>query len=287
MRHLSPLVLVALVLPFCEVFSPALATDCTCSGTPVGMPFTGGDGNPLDWRYEEYFFKSGTEQSAPLVCYHKMVENKSGLDVRDVRWEVADFFRIIVKKGDQQASCPVIPGEMNAAPINGQLHFGPGSYSYETTVFQPKNGWDQTASAQNDENREPPHTVLAFDVIDAKGEPTPVVLTFLSEAKNGDDSSSISYYVENKSDTVLSVLVNLTASDSVLKSVPFIQRRMELPPGKGRYYNVDAKEQAVLKPGLIVIYDTKGQISAIDSAAFYTVVGSKERPDRSFWELLK
>lgn len=180
-----------------------------------------------------------------------------------------------------------MPGELKPTPTNGPLHFGPGSESYDTTVFQPKSGWDQAASDQNEGKPGSVGVELAFDAINAAGAPTPVLLAFQSEAKSGDKSSEIAYRVENKSDLPVSVLVNVSAGKSILADVPFIQRALELPAHSLRYYPVTEYGRAVIEPGLIVVYNSDGHISAINSAGFYTVRGIKERSDNFFWDSLK
>ena len=79
----------------------------------------------------------------------------------------------------------------------------------------------------------------------------------------------------------------MTAGKSILETVPFIQRKMELSAHSQRSYPVTEYGRPVIEPGLIVVYDSNGQIAALDSAVFYTVMGLKERSDRSFWESLK
>ena len=217
-----------------------------------------------------------------MICYHKFVENKSQLDVRDVSWQVADFYRNVIRKGDSQATCPPTPGEMKPTPTNGPLRFGPGSDTYDTTVFQPKSGWGQAASDQNEGNLGSVGMELAFDAINAAWVPTPVLLAFESEAKNGDNTSEIAYRIENKSDLPVSVLVNVSAGKSILAQVPFIQRALELPAHSLRYYPVTEYGRAGIELGLIVVYNSGGHISAINSAGFYTVKGIKERSDNFF-----
>ena len=139
MRHSSTPMPVALALVFLGSVTLALAgQDCRCGGTPTAQPHKGGDGQPLKWEYEQNIVQPGYGQIPQVVCYRREVENDSASDVRDVRWEVASFFRSVIRKGDQQTSCPAVAGDVSANPSNGPIHFGPGTDSYDTTVFLPR-----------------------------------------------------------------------------------------------------------------------------------------------------
>jgi hypothetical protein len=286
MRRSKHLNLLASAFTVFALISPAFAGDCVCQGRQVGPPFKGGNGQPLNWVYEEYLI-SATPPSPVLICYHKVVENNSAMVVRDVGWEVANFYRNFIRKNEIESSCSEVPGELKPTPATGPLVFGPGSDRYDTTVFQPKNGWDQAAAEGNKANLAAIRTVLAFDIINADDVPTPVVLTFEGTARNRNNSSEIEYKVENDSDTSLSVLVNVTASKTIIEKVPFIQASMELPAHAQRSFPVTEDGRAAVVPGLIVVYDSHGRINALDSGGFYTVSGVLARSNRSFWESLK
>lgn len=259
--------------------SPASAgQDCICGGTPTAQPHKGGDGQPLKWEYEQFIVQPASGSVPQLVCYHKKVENDGSADVRDVGWEVANFLRPVIRKGDLQASCPTVSGEVNPKPTNGPLHYGPGADVYDATVFQPQS---QTASRNNDA---PPEirTALSFDMLDAKDAIVSVGLNFLSEAKSDGKSSSLSYLVQNESALPLFVLVNVTASKSILEKIPMIQKQLRLDPGDKRSFETNQEGAAVIEPGLIVVYDLKGRVQAFDSAGFHTIPGDKPS-DSSFW----
>ena len=123
--------------------------------------------------------------------------------------------------------------------------------------------------------------------MDPKGTIVPVKLNFASQGKNDGNSSYLTYLVQNDSPLPVFVLVNLTATKYLVDKVPMIQNKLQLEPGDKQLFNVQLEGAAVAKPGLIVVYNLSGHIGAIDSAAFYTVPGEKQRPDSSFWELLK
>ena len=193
---------------YASLLQRLLGQDCICGGTPTAQPHKGGDGQPLKWEYEQFIVQPASGSVPQLVCYHKKVENDGSADVRDVGWEVANFLRPVIRKGDLQASCPTVSGEVNPKPTNGPLHYGPGADVYDTTVFQPEN---QTASGDNHAASEI-QTALSFDMLDDKNAIVPVGLNFFSEAKSDGKSSSLSYLVQNDSTLPLFVLINVTAS---------------------------------------------------------------------------
>jgi hypothetical protein len=190
MRYWSaPSRLLLALVSFCLIAPAFAGQDCRCGGTPTAQPHKGGDGKPLKWEYEQYIVRPASGQIAQLICYRRRVENDGSSDVRDIHWQVANFFRSVIRKGDQEASCPDIPGEVSPNPSNGPIHFGPGPETYDTTVFQPKNGWDQSASLNNNTVPGEIRTALSFDMADPKGTIVPVTLNFSSAAGNEGKSS--------------------------------------------------------------------------------------------------
>ena len=221
--------LVALLLGTLAVSQAAVAQECQCTGVPQGKPFSeeGGDGQPLNWKFLPYLVSPATLQQPILVCYFKQVENKSGEEVRDVNWQVAKFFRSIIPKQKLTTSCPMIPGELKLAPTNGLLQYvGPGNGDYDTTVFQPKGGWGDTASTANPPGpgfeKNATRTELTFFVENTKGVAVPARLTLQSTASMHSDKASITYSVANDSATPLYVRVNLSASELIVREIPLI-----------------------------------------------------------------
>ena len=122
------------------------AQDCTCGGSAMNLPYGGGNGQPLKWLYAPYVLVSPPPPAQKLICYLKQVDNKGNDDVRDVRREVANFFRRVIPKNKATSSCPQIAGETKPAPTSGPLHLGASSEAYDTTVLQPQAGWGESAS---------------------------------------------------------------------------------------------------------------------------------------------
>jgi hypothetical protein len=66
-----------------------------------------------------------------------------------------------------------------------------------------------------------------------------------------------------------------------------IQNKLRLDPGGKQLFEVQQEGTAVIKSGLIVVYDASGHVGAIDSGGVYTIPGEKERADSYFWDSLK
>jgi hypothetical protein len=264
---------------------PIRAQDCQCDGNPIGRPFSGGMGDPLKWVYTPHLVRPSPQE---LICYYKEVNNKSNADVRDVNWEVAGYYRKIIPAGIARTACPQVAGDTKPAPTNGPLYYG--SSRYDTTVLQPKDGWE-TASASGPDGSNtgsgPILTALTFDVEDGAGKLAAGRLTFVSSVKTDGDKNFLTYSVTNDSLVELSVLVNLTATSSILAKVPMIQRSFMLSPKEHRTFDAVAEGKSSIEPAAIVVYDMKKQISAIDTAGFYTVRGIKEREDQMFWKSVR
>lgn len=267
------------------------AQECKCAGSPIGLPFSGGNSQPLKWVYSTYLVNSPPPPQQKLICYFKEVENKGNSEVRDVRWEVANFFRRIVPKGAMPSACPELAGDTKPAPTNGPLYFGPSSQGYDTTVLQPKDGWGESASNVSTDGLKGGgaliRTALAFAIEDAQGKVGTARLNFVSAAKSDGDKVYLSYTVENEGDVDFAVLVNLSATPTILDKVPMIQRPLTLAPGAHATYDVFTEGRGSIEPAAIVVYDMNKRISAIDAAGFYTVAGKKERTDSSFWESIR
>jgi hypothetical protein len=226
-----------------------------------------------------------------LICYFKQVSNKGNLDVRDVRWEVANYFRKILPKGASSSSCPEIGGDTKPVPTNGPLNYGPSSDAYDTTVLQPKDGWGQSASnssgasiGTNGVVSNNLSTELTFYVDDQQGDPVLARLAINTSDLSSGDKSLIMYNIWNDSKATLGVLVNLTATPAVLNEVPMLQRPFWIKSGNKFSFKAPAEGKTSAEQAAIVVYDERKNIVAIDSAAFYTVPGKKEVPDESFWK---
>lgn len=225
-----------------------------------------------------------------LVCYFKQVSNYGDTDVRDVRWEIASYFRRIIPKGASSASCPELAGETKPNPTNGPLHFGPSADAYDTTVLQPKDGWESASNSSSDDRAVARiddgklNAAISFFVDDKGGKPMPARLVLGSSAKSDGGKSYFTYFVSNDSEATLAVLVNLSATSAVLEKVPMLQQMFWLEPGEKRVFDATADGPKSIERAAIVVYDRNKNVSAIDAAAFYTVPGKKAFSDEMFWK---
>jgi hypothetical protein len=266
------------------------AQDCQCAGTPMGVPFSGGQGDPLKWTFRP----NEVTHTPLLICYYKEVTNAGKADVRDVRWEIADFYRRIIRGGVARSGCPEIDGNPKPTPTNGPLYYG--SSHYDTTILEPEKGWGNGERPATQGNRgsidgeisgKPIRTAFTVDVEDESGKLATARLNFVSSVKTDGNKNFLTYSVENDSSVNLSVLVNLNATAPILEKIPMIQRSFTVSPGKLQTFTTVAEGKSSIEPAAIVVYDMRKQISAIESGGFYTVKGSKERPDEVFWKAIR
>lgn len=120
---------------------PTLAEACTCSGQPQAFQHAGGDGKPLSWSFETFLISPAGQYHSAVYCYRKAVHNKSGVEVRNIHWAAAGYYRQFVNAGSEDPTCATLSGEMNASPRLGRLFFGISSRGYDTTVREPNGGW--------------------------------------------------------------------------------------------------------------------------------------------------
>src|SRR5262249_58884008 len=117
-----------------------------CSGQRLKF-FGGGDYRRLEWDFTAYLVRPGGADFPPLACYEKLVRNSDKTEVRNIKWEVANYRRRILVDIDK--ACPTLPGEVSQAPKDGPLHYGVSSEFYETSVLPPRDGWLKSVAVQN------------------------------------------------------------------------------------------------------------------------------------------
>ena len=282
---LSVLIVVTLTLTASE----ALSQDCACKGQTIDH-YEGGDGQPLYWLFDVYQIESSAG-SDPLLCYFESVSNKSAVEVRDVRWEVANFFRQVIPKNTVHQACPIIRGSKKEDPTNGPLQFGTSSSGYDTTVEPPKNGWqikEGNATSTGDNKSLPTITAtVSFDIESKDGGIKPARLLLTSSAKTDGKSTNLQYVLENASELNYALYVNAWASKTIISKVPFVQKSQKLAPHDKLNYDVQIAGSPELSNAQIVIYNSDNKIVAIDAASIYTGGSesqTKERTDKSFWD---
>jgi hypothetical protein len=257
------------------------------SGSPIGK-YSDGDGAPLYWAYAAYLVSPGAGKDSALHCYFRQIDNRSGSDVRDVRWVVANFFRRVIPKTSSRTSCPLVAGETKPSPSNGPLYFDTSSNGYDTTVLEPKNGWGDQASNDrwNSPSFPPLRTEIAADIDDGTGKTILARVVFESSVKQDNRTFYLTYVVD--SDVDLAVLLNLEATPQMLEKVPMLEKPFLLRAKKPVPFFVTTEGPVSAQPATVVLYDSKERISAIDTGGFYTIDGGKkQRPDRSFWQSIR
>jgi hypothetical protein len=265
------------------------AQNCSCSGSLIGK-YTDGDGAPLYWTYAAHLVSPGTGKDSAVNCYFKQVDNRSGSDVGDVRWVVANFFRRVIPKTAIRTSCPQVAGETKPSPSNGPLYFDTSSNGYDTTVLEPKSGWGDQAS--NDRWNSPSfpllHTEIAADIDDGTGKTILARVAFESSVKQDNRTFYLTYVVANDSDVDLAVLLNLEATPQMVEKVPMLEKPFLLRAKKLMDFFVTTEGPVSARPATVVLYDLKERISAIDTGGFYTIDGGKkQRPDRFLWQSIR
>src|SRR5262245_51957101 len=120
----------------------ASAEICQCAGQQLNF-FSGGD-RRLDWHFAAYLVRPGGADFPPLACYEKLVRNSDKKEVRNIKWDVANYRRRILFNVDK--ACPTLPGEVSPVPKFGPLHYGVSSEFYETIVLPPRDGWLQKSA---------------------------------------------------------------------------------------------------------------------------------------------
>ena len=285
-RLLLPgLIVATLSLTACE----ALSQDCACKGQNIAH-YEGGDGQPLYWLFDVDQVDSSVG-SAPLLCYSESVSNKSAVEVRDVRWEVANFFRKVIAKNAVRQACPIIRGSKKEDPTNGPLQFGTSSSGYDTNVTPPKDGWqikEGNATPRVDNKSLPVVTAnVSFDIESKDGSIKPARLLLASSAKTDGNSTDLQYVLQNESELNYALYVNALASKTIMSKVPFVQNSQKLEPNAKLIYDVQIAGNPELSNAQIVIYNTDNKIIAIDAASIYTggsELQAKSRSDKSFWD---
>ena len=266
---------------------------CKCSGKSIDS-YSGGDGQPLRWSFGANVVDS-TSGHEPLLCYFESVANKSAVEVRDVRWEVANYFRSIIAKNSERDACPEIRGSEKDDPTNGPLQFGPSSNGYDTKVRQPKDGWVKEANATPSEvpltampAPQPIITTrLSFNIEKQDGAIDTAELAITSSVTKDDKSTRLEYTLQNDSNLSYYLYVNAATSKELIYKVPFVQNYQKMEPHAKLDYRLSVDDGSNISSAQIIIYDLDKRIVAIDSGGLY-IGGAGERvkfrSDKSFWD---
>jgi hypothetical protein len=255
---------------------------CTCDGQSKDR-FSGGDGRPLDWSFSTFLVQQGTSDRPTWICYLKKVSNKSTLQVRNIHWEVAGFYRDKIESGRSLAACPTIPGELKPNPIVGPLHYALSSH-YDTTVRQPNEGWTQAQLPPGGSSW--PIVRSVFEVAVTREQLARIVVYSAVTAVGKENI--LTYDIANTGNGSVRFRANLAATPALIKDVPIIQEGIDLRAGsrqifQSRVGSFDAQIATV------IIYDApQKNILAVDEAGFYVPSGGKRLlSDEEFWRRMR
>jgi hypothetical protein len=279
----------------------AQAQTCMCDG-PLLDHYEGGDKNPLAWAFRSHLAKPSANDAPPWLCYFKSVSNKSRAEVRRVTWEVAGFYRRFISAGMESSSCPVVPGEMKAAPRSGPLFHGI-SDRYDTTVREPKDGWKEALVKTSGRlvfiPKIQPEVRSGYDygtlqssfIIElAGGTPNRIAdvriasharpITFLAAV-----GTELLYELINAGNAPIRLLINLPHDDLTAKEIPAVTTPVLLKPQDGVKFITSTQRQVGLQVATVVFYDALGEvIVAIESAGFYGLTeGSRTLNMNAVW----
>jgi hypothetical protein len=257
---------------------------CTCDGVRLDS-FSGGDGNPLDWRFATYVVQAGSPHQPTWICYLKGVSNKSTMQVRNVSWEIARYFRSKVWAGKASHDCPTIPGEMSSGPATGPLHYSVASASqYDTTVRLPKRGWDQAQLSPSGEAW--PIVRSAFDVT-INAAQSALIVVYSAVAVVGKESV-LTYDVANNGNGIVWLTANLPATETLMKDVPLV-KGIELKPGSRSVFRSVSTNGFDARAVTVTVLDSQRKnLLAADVAGFYVPAKAKPlRSDDEIWKFLQ
>jgi hypothetical protein len=246
---------------------PTLAQTCTCSGTEKSR-FHGGDSKPLTWRFVAKLLQSGTADAPPLICYERSVVNKSKIEVRNVRWEVANYYHYIIPANSPREVCQPLPGEMKKVPVSGLLFHDSTSEGYDTTVRQPLNGWpSQRKEAENITHKKNLPRLEANFIVDLPGVGKNANIYFASTADLKSEDTSFDYLLKNSGTTDVFIAADLPIAMS--KEVPIAQKGFPIKAGKAVQFKTSLKGRPKANPATLVVYASGVGIVAIETVALY------------------
>jgi hypothetical protein len=236
------------------------AADCTCDGQRQSS--YSADANPtLTWNFETYLVVAGGQFQQIVICYRMVIANKTDRQVLNLRWLAAGYKGGSVDPNLNVSKCTPLPGEMNPAPKQGRLYFGITSYGYDTTVREPKQGWDassfssptlinsaaaQDATSSSPQNNRLPNTTThpalrsEYAANPGGGQYTHIVFTSAVETV-APNTTALIYTFENTGNVFIRSLRVSTDSGSNNIAGPIeelppqntAQRKVPVPEGQG------------------------------------------------------
>jgi hypothetical protein len=262
----------------------AHAQDCQCSGRASEL-FSGGDEAPLRWWFETAVV-SPASSTSQIRCYRRAVRNGSSDDVRDIRWEIAYFYRYLIPQHAIKSSCFEVPGDVKPSPSVGPLHFGVSSQVYDTTTREPAKGWQEASADTGHQFGTELRTVFSFYVDNQNGDRQSAKLLLSSRAiVNSDDKfATLVYELTNQSVVPLRVLINLPTTSELTKEAPFVEEPFFARPDSSYAFKIGVYRPVEAGISSVVIQDFNGRYVSLDVGGFYfPSYGKKIRTDEELW----
>src|SRR5262249_33775797 len=213
-----------------------------------------------------------------LACYEKLVRNSDKTEVRNIKWEVANYRRRILVDIDK--ACPTLPGEVSQAPKDGPLHYGVSSEFYETSVLPPRDGWLKSVAVQNSD-RTPLRS--AFSLSQRKGQSDELRITSFMTSYGM--TNLLSYEIDYSGEVPIRILINLPVAARMVYDLPFVKGDTEIPAHSHQIFQTKIDEPATAVPAVLVISDAStNEALAIDVAGVYAPVkGERQFRDETLF----
>ena len=266
--------------------SDAQSPSCSCGPGTEFVARADGDASPLEWAFSAVQKDPGSPDRARLICYKKLVENKSGDEVRDIYWRVAGYKRAFIPPSAARPSCVDYRGEIKSAPENGPLNFGTSSQAYDTTVWPPVSGWKTDAASSEAGSFLPLKAEFLFDIRGEKGghSESHIVITSSAFYDTKEKTGTVIFDINNEGNSDVGMFMNIP-----IPQKPFYPKGMVSPyvsiAHKQTTFKIPVDEPPRFKPTTIIFYDTDGQIAALETAGLYVPASGK--PLYSDYELWK
>jgi hypothetical protein len=186
---------------------------------------------------------------------------------------------------------PAISLELGAISYKCQLNFGISSQHYDTTAKTPTGGWPELSASASagieikaGYDWPPLVSQFAFSTVDKGGERGIGSVSVESRVSFKDNRAYLYYFVANSGQQAASVLINLATDKEQAKILPIASNFVSIGPKDAAKYQIATSAPITTEPATIVIMNEMGQISLMDRAGVYSVLGgSRFRDDLEFW----
>lgn len=264
--------------------SDAQNPSCSCApGTSI-VDRTDGDSAPLIWAFSAIQKDAGAPDRARLICYKKLVENKSAEEVFDVFWKVARYKRSLIPPHAARPSCVDYRGEIKSDPDRGPLHFGTSSQAYDTTVWPPVSGWNTDTASAEASSFVPLKSEFLFDSRMKTGKvlESHIIISSSAAYDSKENLGTVIFDIYNRGQSDVTMFMNIPISQETDKSLasPYVSFRE-----KPTTFKISVHEKPQFKPTTIIFYGEDGKIAALETAGLYVpATGKTKFSDFELWK---